>query len=40
MKVEEIPATVPGAKRIRMLYGPYKLNAANVGPKFLSLDLY
>jgi hypothetical protein len=31
MKIEEIPAKFPGAKRIRMLYGPYKLKAANVG---------
>jgi hypothetical protein len=32
LKVEDIPATmnIPGAKRVRLLYGPYKLKAANV----------
>jgi len=30
MKIEEIPAKFPGAKRMRLLYGPYVLKAANV----------
>lgn len=32
MKVEEIPAKTqfPGAKRMRLVYGPYVLKAANV----------
>ena len=32
LKVEDIPAkmNIPGAKRVRMLYGPYRLKAANV----------
>jgi hypothetical protein len=31
MKVEDIPAkmNILGAKRVRLLYGPYKLKAAN-----------
>jgi hypothetical protein len=31
IKIEEIKATIPGAKRVRIVYGPYVLKAANVG---------
>jgi hypothetical protein len=29
-KIEEIPAVNEGAKRLKIIYGPYKLRAANV----------
>jgi hypothetical protein len=29
-KIEEIKATSPGVKRIKLIYGPYRLRAANV----------
>jgi hypothetical protein len=31
-KIDELPseAKIPGAKRIRVIYGPYKIKAANV----------
>jgi hypothetical protein len=37
-KIEEIKAktTVPGAKRVRIVYGPYKLKAAGVSLTDLS----
>jgi hypothetical protein len=38
MKIEEMPPKFPGAKRIKLLYGPYKLRAANVGLSFMSID--
>jgi hypothetical protein len=37
-KIQEIKAVNPGAKRIQITYGPYKLRAANVGLKVLALD--
>jgi hypothetical protein len=30
-KIEEMTAVNPGAKRLKIIYGPYKLQAANVG---------
>ena len=29
-KIEDIKATFPGAKRVKLIYWPYKLKAANV----------
>jgi hypothetical protein len=40
MKIEEIPPKFPGAKRMRLLYGPYKLKAANVGLCFICINKF
>jgi hypothetical protein len=37
-KIEEIKAQTPGAKRVRIVYGPYKLKAAGVGLIFKPPD--
>jgi hypothetical protein len=38
-KVEEMKAVNPGAKRLKMIYGPYTLRAANVRHRILAPEL-